>query len=75
MANIFNNFTCYRFNELKSEDCILFFGGSRLLRRYHKKGEIQKRKIVESEAFSVDERISIIRELFVIVSKKEPDIT
>ncbi len=41
----------------------------------YKKGEVQKRKIVESEEFSVDERISIISEIFAIVKKEEPDIT
>lgn len=41
----------------------------------YKKGEVQKRKIVESEEFSVDDRISIISEIFAIVNKKEPDIT
>jgi transposase len=38
------------------------------------KGEVQRRKIVETEIFSVDERISIISEIFAIVEKKEPDI-
>jgi len=41
----------------------------------YKKGEVQKRKIVESEEFSVDERISIISEIYAIVKKEEPDIT
>ena len=41
----------------------------------YKKGDVQKRKIVESEEFSVDERISIISEIFAIVKKEEPDIT
>ena len=41
----------------------------------YKKEEFQKRKIVESEEFSVDERISIISEIFAIVNQKEPDIT
>jgi transposase len=41
----------------------------------YKKGEIQKRKIIESEEFSVDYRISIISEIFAVVNKKEPDIT
>ena len=36
-----------------------------------KKGEVQKRKIIESEYFSVDERISIISEIFAIVKKEE----
>ena len=38
------------------------------------KGEVQRRKIVETEIFSVDERISIISEIFAIVEKKKPDI-
>ncbi len=41
----------------------------------YKKGEVQKRKIVESEEFSVDERVSILSEIFAIVKKEEPDIT
>ena len=41
----------------------------------YKKGEVQKRKIVESEEFSGDERISIISEIYAIVKKEEPDIT
>jgi transposase len=41
----------------------------------YKTGEVQKRKIVESNEFSVDERISIISEIFVIIKKEEPDIT
>ena len=38
------------------------------------KGEVQRRKIVETETFSVDESITIISEIFAIVEKKEPDI-
>jgi len=40
----------------------------------YQKGEVQRRKIVETEIFSVDECISIISEIFAIVEKKEPDI-
>lgn len=38
------------------------------------KGEGQRRKIVETEIFSVDERISIISEIFAIVENKKPEI-
>ena len=38
------------------------------------KGEVQRRKVVETEIFSIDERISIISEIFAIVEKKKPDI-
>ncbi|MDD3246406.1 MAG: IS110 family transposase [Methanosarcina sp.] len=38
------------------------------------KGEVKRRKIVETEIFSVDERISIISEIFAIVEIKKPDI-
>jgi len=41
----------------------------------YKKGEVQKRKIIESEELSVDERISIISKIYAIVKKEEPDIT
>ncbi|MGB9132507.1 MAG: IS110 family transposase [Methanosarcina sp.] len=41
----------------------------------YKKGEIQKRKIVETEIFSVDERIKIISEIFAIMGKKDPEST
>ncbi len=40
----------------------------------YKKGEIQKRKIVENAEISIDERISIISEMFAIVNKKEVDV-
>jgi transposase len=36
----------------------------------YKKGEFQKRKIVETEIFSVDERIKIISEIFAIMGKE-----
>ena len=36
----------------------------------YQKGEIQKRKIVETEIFSVDERIKIISGIFAIVEKE-----
>ena len=41
----------------------------------YKKGEVKKRKIVESEVISVDKRISIISEIFAIVGKEDTDIT
>lgn len=41
----------------------------------YKKGEIQKRKIVETEIFSVDERIKIISEIFAITEKKGEEST
>ena len=41
----------------------------------YKKGEIQKRKIVETEIFSVDERIKIISGIFAIMGKKDPEST
>ncbi len=41
----------------------------------YKKEEIRKRKIVESETFSIDERISIINQIVTIIDKKEPDST
>ncbi len=41
---------------------------------YHK-GEIQKKKIVEALEISVDDGISIISEVFAILSKKDPDVT
>ncbi len=40
-----------------------------------KKGEIQKRKIVETEIFSVDERIKIISEIFAITEKGDEEST
>ena len=40
-----------------------------------KKGEIQKRKIVETEIFSVDERIKIISGIFAIMGKKDSEST
>jgi hypothetical protein len=39
------------------------------------KGEVQKRKIVETEIFSVDERITIIRGTITIMGKKEGEST
>jgi len=41
----------------------------------YKKGEIQKRKIVETEIFSVDERIKIISEIFAIMEKEGEEST
>ena len=41
----------------------------------YKKGEIQKRKIVETEIFSVDERIKIISEIFAIKVKEDEEST
>ncbi|AKB57335.1 Mobile element protein [Methanosarcina barkeri 227] len=41
----------------------------------YKKGEIQKRKIVETEIFSVDERIKIISEIFAITEKGDEEST
>ena len=41
----------------------------------YKKGEIQKRKIVETEIFSVDERIKIISEIFAINVKEDEEST
>ena len=37
----------------------------------YQKGEIQKRKIVETEIFSVDERIKIISGIIAIMGKEE----
>jgi transposase len=41
----------------------------------YKKGEVQKKKIVEAETFSVDERIKIIRGIIAIMENKEGDST
>jgi len=41
----------------------------------YKKGEIQKKKIVETEIFSVDERIKIISGIFAIMGKKGREST
>jgi hypothetical protein len=41
----------------------------------YKKGEVQKRKIVETEIFSVDERIKIISGIIAIMGKKEGEST
>ncbi len=41
----------------------------------YKKGEIQKRKIVETEIFSVDERIKIMNEIYVIARNYEKEGT
>jgi len=35
----------------------------------------QKRKIVETAEISIDERISILSEIFAIVNKKNTDVT
>mgnify|MGYP000951248036 CR=1 FL=1 len=39
----------------------------------YKKGEIQKKKIVETEIFSVDKRIKIISEIFAIKKKEDEE--
>ena len=41
----------------------------------YQKGENQKRKIVETEIFSVDERIKIISGIIAIMGKEEGDST
>jgi transposase len=41
----------------------------------YEKGEIQKRKIVETEIFTVDERITIISGLIAIMGKEEEEST
>ena len=41
----------------------------------YKKGEVQKRKIVESEEFSVDERITIMSKIFAITGKEDEEST
>ncbi len=41
----------------------------------YEKGEVQKRKIVETEIFSVDERISIISGIFAIMGKEDREST
>jgi len=41
----------------------------------YKKGEIQKRKIVETEMFSVDERIKIMSKIYVIARNDEKKST
>ena len=41
----------------------------------YEKGEVKKRKIVETETFSVDERISIISEIIAIIGKEEGECT
>jgi transposase len=41
----------------------------------YQKGEIQKRKIIETEVFSVDERIKIISGIFAIMGKKDQEST
>lgn len=41
----------------------------------YKEGENQKRKIVETEVFSVDERIKIISEIFAITEKEGKEST
>jgi len=41
----------------------------------YKKRKIQKRKIVETEIFSVDERIKIISEIFAITEKQNEEST
>jgi hypothetical protein len=39
----------------------------------YKKGEVQKRKIVETEMFSVDERIKIISQIVAIMGKQDEE--
>ena len=41
----------------------------------YQKGEIQKRKIIENEIFSVDEQISIISGIFAIMGKEDLEST
>jgi len=41
----------------------------------YQKVEIQKRKIVETEIFSVDERTTIISGIIAIIGKKEGEST
>jgi transposase len=41
----------------------------------YEKGEIQKRKIVGTEIFSVDERIRIISGIIAVVGKEEEEST
>ena len=41
----------------------------------YKKREIQRRKIVETEIFSIDERIKIISEIFAITGKEDEEST
>ena len=41
----------------------------------YEKGETQKRKIVETETFSVDERIRIISGIIAVVGKEEGEST
>ena len=41
----------------------------------YQKGQIQKRKIVETEIFSVDERIKIISEIIAVMGKEEGEST
>jgi len=41
----------------------------------YQKGEVQKRKIVETEIFSVDERITIISGIFAIMGKEDREST
>ncbi|AKB50247.1 Mobile element protein [Methanosarcina barkeri str. Wiesmoor] len=41
----------------------------------YEKGEVNKRKIVETEMFSVDDRITIISGIIAIMGKKEGEST
>ena len=41
----------------------------------YEKGEVQKRKIIETEIFSVDERIKIISGIVAIMGNKEGEST
>jgi hypothetical protein len=41
----------------------------------YEKGEVQKRKIVETDTFSIDERITIISGIIAIIGNKEGEST
>jgi transposase len=41
----------------------------------YEKGEVQKRKIVETDTFSVDERITIISGIIAIIGNEEQEST
>lgn len=43
------------------------------MKQGYQKGEVHKRKIVETEIFSVDERIKIISGIIAIMEKKEEE--
>jgi transposase len=50
------------------------FGLEKFLTGYEK-GEVKKRKIVETENISVDEKITMISEMIPIIGKKEGEST